>query len=110
MDPQHILGRMCRRHGLPQTGSERLLPLIERALISPKEVRERILSLVDQSLSRQAAGSDQVRPELVFQDLDSETLLSVAKLLHNWAPSTDLLDMPGDLGRLFQEGETTDPD
>lgn len=103
MDPQQLLTRMCRRHGLPQSGTERLLPLIERALISPEDVRERILTIVDQSLARQAAGSDRVNPEHVFRDLDAETLKSVAKLLHNWAPSTDLLDMPGTLGHLFRE-------
>lgn len=103
MDPHQLLTRMCKRHGLPQSGAKRLLPLIERALVSPDQVRDRILTLVDQSLARQAATNAETRPERVFQDLDSETLRSVAQLLHNWAPSSDLLDLPGALGQLFRE-------
>lgn len=105
MDPHQLLTRMCERHGLPRSGAKRLLPLIERALVSPHQVRDRILTLVDQSLARQAASSAEARPERVFHDLDDETLRSVAKLLHDWAPSSDLLDLPGALGKLFREEE-----
>ncbi len=103
MDPHQLLTSMCERHGLPQSGAKRLLPLIERALVSPNQVRDRILTLVDQSLARQAASNAEARPEKVFHDLDNETLRSVAQLLHDWAPSSDLLDLPGALGLLFKE-------
>ena len=102
MDPQQLLQRMCERHGLPERRADRLLPLIRRALVSPQDVRDRILQLVDQSLARQAAGDPKAGAEQVFEDLDSAVLLSVAKLLHNWAPSSAFLDLPGDLGSMFR--------
>lgn len=104
MDPQQFLQRMCDRHGLDTDRSERLLPLIKRALVSPRDVRERILSLVDHSLARQASSQADVSPELVFRDLDEQVLQSVAKMLHTWAPSTALDDLPGSLGSLFDTG------
>ncbi|MFT7676345.1 MAG: hypothetical protein ACI8QC_000315 [Planctomycetota bacterium] len=95
---------MCDRHGLDMDRSERLLPLIKRALVSPRDVRERILSLVDHSLARQASSQAAVDPEVVFHDLDEQVLQSVAKMLHTWAPSTALDELPGTLGGLFDTG------
>ena len=52
MDARRLLRRMCHRHGLPFQDASRLLPLVERALISPIDVRDRILHLVDDNLAR----------------------------------------------------------
>ena len=56
MDARSLLQRMCERHDLPFGEASRLVPLIERALNSPHDVRDRILVLVENNLARKATG------------------------------------------------------
>lgn len=109
MDARRLLGRMCARHGLHMQDAIRLLPLIERALLSPHNVRDRILSLVDHNLARKATSqSRQEDPRLVQEDLDEEILFSVARVLHGWTPSPKLLELGRLLPDLFPPGFSFD--
>lgn len=104
MDARRLLKRMCQRHGLPLQGSVRLLSLIERALISPADVRDRILTLVDGNLARRARSPHSATPEQVHVELDEEVLLSVGRVLHGWTPSSKVLHLGQVLPDLFPEG------
>lgn len=87
----------------------RLLPLIERALLSPHNVRDRILSLVDHNLARKATPRQRDEPrELVQEDLNEEILHSVARVLHGWTPSAKLLELGRLLPDLFPPGFSFD--
>ena len=121
MDARRLLQRMCARHGLTVQDAIRLLPLIERALQAPQNVRDRILALVEHNLTRKAAGagaedgpsvpSAPAQGELSgpFQaDLDAEILLSVARVLHGWTPSAKLLELGRVLPNLFPPGFSFD--
>lgn len=125
---------MCARHGLSLQESIRLLPLIERALTAPQNVRDRILALVEHNLTRksqsrptaeeaaemlrEAIQEDPIGAEAAQQpasprdpvqkDLDEEILLSVARVLHAWAPSTRLLELGKILPDLFPPGFSFD--
>ena len=105
MDAQRLLRRMCERHRLPFERAETLLPLIERALISPDAVRDRILALVDTNLSKQKDGdSPGSTLSAVERDLDEEVLVSVAKVMHNWAGKGKPTNLGNDLPGLFPGG------
>lgn len=104
MDARSLLQRMCSRHGLPFQDASRLLPLIERALISPNDVRDRILILVDNNLARRASGDPSAVPGQVQRDLDEEVLVSVSRVLHGWTPSPKVLDLSKILPDLFPDG------
>ena len=105
MDPQRLLRKMCDRHGLPYGEVERLEPLVQRALQSPESVRDRILTMVETNLAkRNGTTTPESSNEALFQDLDEEVLISVARVLHAWAPSGKVLDVGGALPRLFPEG------
>ena len=108
MDARRLLQRMCARHGLSLGTAVRLLPLIERALLSPQDVRDRILQLVDHNLARKARSDANPHPHLVQVDLDEEILLSVAKVLHRWTPSSKLLELGKVLPDLFPPGFSLD--
>jgi hypothetical protein len=92
---------MCARHGLPYTQAEQLIPLVQRALEAPDEVRDRILTLIEGNLARRASGK--VSIERLFEDLDQEVLISVARVLHGWHPSDKVVEMGGLLPRLFPD-------
>ena len=112
MDANRLLEHLCARHGLSLADAQGLLPLVERALTSPKEVRERILSLVEANLAKKAGGSGEATLDQLERDLDEEVLRAVAKTLHGWEPSPRVrefgapgaegeggpLDLPGGLG------------
>ncbi len=104
MDARSLLQRMCARHDLPFTEAARLLPLIERALNSPHHVRDRILVLVENNLARRATGQTARTIEPVQRDLDDEVLCSVARVLHNWTPTSKILDLGKVMPDLFPEG------
>ena len=104
MDARNLLLRMCERHDLPFGEASRLLPLIERALNSPHHVRDRILVLVENNLARKATGNAAATTEQVHRDLDEEVLVSVAKVLHNWTPSSKILDLGQVMPDLFPDG------
>lgn len=92
MTPQHILRDLCRRHGLPMKDGQRLLPLIDRALESPPNVRSRLLRLVDRSLEKRAAEQGD-RPTRG----DRQALVAVARVLHKWNPGGDLFELGQEL-------------
>jgi len=92
---------MCKRHGLAFRQVSRLVPLIQRALMSPEDVRDRILSMVETNLARRASGAPVDPTVKVHQDLDLEVLLSVARVLHGWIPSSKVLELGQVLPNLF---------
>lgn len=104
MDARNLLQRMCDRHDLPFAEASRLLPLIERALASPRHVRDRILVLIENNLARKATGGSAPTHELVHRDLDEEVLVSVCRVLHGWTPSSKVLDLGRVLPDLFPDG------
>jgi len=104
MDPNRLLQRMCDRHGLPVSEAEPLVPLVQRALASPHQVRDRILVLVETNLARKAGKEDCDDREALFADLDEEVLSSVAHVLSDWTPSSRVLDIGGTLPDLFPDG------
>ncbi|MDA1266989.1 MAG: hypothetical protein O2816_18065 [Planctomycetota bacterium] len=101
MDARRLLLRMCTRHQLAYSDASRLLPLIERALTSPNHVRDRILVLVENNLARKATGNAARTTEQVHRDLDEEVLVSVTRVLHNWTPTSKVLDLGQVLPGLF---------
>ncbi len=92
---------MCQRHGLPYEQASQLIPLVQRALEAPDEVRDRILTLIEGNLARRAASRENAKG--LAEDLDQEVLLSVARILHAWDPSDRVMEMGGILPRLFPE-------
>ena len=103
MDARNLLLRMCERHQIPFGDASRLLPLVERALNSPHHVRDRILVLVENNLSRKATGHAALTSEKVHGDLDDEVLFSVARVVHNWTPGSKVLDVREILPGLFPD-------
>jgi hypothetical protein len=117
MDATRLLERLCARHGLSVDEARGLLPLVERALVSPIDVRDRILCLIETNLARKAGGQGEATIEQLERDLDEEVLRAVALTLHSWEPSQRVrelgageerdevagegggeLDLPGGLG------------
>ena len=90
MIPENLVEALCRRHGLPTSVGTRLVPLVRRALHSPDAIRDRILALVDRNLAKIAAG--QATEDSIWLDIDKEVLISVARVLHGWSPSDQMLD------------------
>lgn len=88
MDPTTLLELLCRRHGVTLEFGKRFLPLVERAVQAPEDVRERILKLVEGSLKREGKR----KPRLRDIEDDEELLVLVAKVLDGWAPPGWLLD------------------
>ena len=89
MDPERLLERLCRRHGVDPGDATRLRPLLERALISSPRVRTRILSLIESHLARRSEAGAPPSADSVERELDEEVLVSVARTLHHWSPSQD---------------------
>jgi len=96
MDANRLLERLCARHGLVPGDASALLPLVERALVSPKDVRDRILTLVDSNLAKRARGEGEATLDDLERDLDEEVLRAVAKTLHAWEPSKRVRGLGGD--------------
>jgi hypothetical protein len=98
MNPEQLLRTMCARLGLPFRHGTRLLPLVERAVRSPDDVRERLLSLVEANLAHTAEKGRRQDEHSLAGKLDGEVLTAVARVLHAWSPSRlmmDLGDKPG---------------
>lgn len=104
MDPERLLTRMCTRHGLRLEEASRLLPMVERALESPAQIRDRLLRLVEENLARRSPTHDSPSLRETTADLEEEILFSVARILHNWAPSGKILDLSRLLPKLFPGG------
>ena len=93
MDPQHLLEELCRRHGVPPERGARLLPLVRWALEGSAAARERILSVVEETLAQRALEAE--RPGEI-EAANRSILVAVARVLHDWTPSAGLLGMGGD--------------
>ena len=91
MTPESLLHAMCKRHDISPENGQALLPLIRKALDSPLEIRNRILFLVDGNLAERARGANKARS--LLDSHDDELLRSVAKVMHNWTPSSSVLEM-----------------
>jgi len=97
MNPENVVRALCARHGLPPEAGAPYMPLIERALAAPEDVRERLLTLVDGSLAQRAQGIP--GDPLPRKDADREVLVAVARVLHGWTPSAPMLDLGSATGR-----------
>jgi hypothetical protein len=98
MTPESTLRALCERNQVPYSYGERLLPIVRSALEAPESTRERILALVERNLQQRADGI--AGTEKLARSLEYETLLAVARVLHDWSPSDPLLDLGRTLGRL----------
>jgi hypothetical protein len=85
MSAEEKLQELCRRYGLPRSGSDHLLPLVERGLSSPPRIGRCLLAVVEATLATQAAaaGADRAR---LREQLDQRVLLALASVLHDWEP------------------------
>ena len=90
MDPQELMRRLCRRHGVIPARGERLLPLVRWALESPREIRERILKIVEDTLAWHAR-TEEAPGEASGSAASPTVLVAVAKVLHGWSPSDRIL-------------------
>lgn len=104
MTPELLLRTLCEQHALPYSQGSRLLPLVRRAFEAPREVRDRILILVDRNLREQSERIPE--SERLAQNLEDQILVAVARVLHDWSPSEPLLDISNRLGDLgLPDGE-----
>ena len=93
MDAERLLQELCARHGVDAGRGARLLPLIRWALRGPEDARERILALVERTLSK---GGPEVKDQKQFNDAaDRAVLISVARILHSWTPAPRILELGG---------------
>lgn len=90
MSPEILASQMCLRHGLSTHVARRLVPLVGKALAAPDVLRERILVVLDHNLAKIARG--EAREDAIWLDLDQEMLTNVARVLHTWTPSGQMLD------------------
>lgn len=86
MDAERLLKRMCARHGLSSATEHELLPLMQRALISPDDVRRRIFAMIEDTVRRRSEGDATATLAALEQDLDDEVLRAVALRVHTWDP------------------------
>ena len=91
MTAEDLLRAMCERNGLPASSGERLLPLVRRALQAPSDVRNRILTLVENNLIKKA--QDQLDSKRLWNEMDNAVLVAVARVLHDWDPSSSVLEL-----------------
>lgn len=96
MDPETLLRRLCRAHGVPPARGRRLYPLICWALESPPEVRERILAIVEETLAWRGEEGDGERPP--EPTASPAVLIAVARVLHEWSPSERILGIGSEGG------------
>ena len=78
--------------------------MVERALESPAQLRDRLLRLVEENLARRSPKSAAPSLRETTRDLEEEILFSVARILHNWTPSGKILDLSRLLPKLFPDG------
>jgi hypothetical protein len=90
MESKRLLKELCRRHGIEYESGAPLLPMIERALQSPREVRIRLLRLVERTL--RFTGEDVYPSELAEAAHSNDVLSAVARALHDWNPPEEFLD------------------
>ena len=90
MESKRLLKELCRRHGIAFESGIPLLPMIERALQSPREARIRLLKLVERTL--RLSEEDIYPSELAEAAHSADVLKAVARVLHDWDPPEDLLD------------------
>jgi hypothetical protein len=89
MEAERLLKELCRRHGVTFEEGSTLLPMVQRALQSPREARIRLLVLVEQTLRFTTDGA---YPEgLAEAAHDPNILMAVAKALHDWTPPEEFL-------------------
>jgi len=84
MESKRLLKELCRRHGIDYESGTPLLPMIERALQSPREVRIRLLRLVERTL--QFTNEEAYPSDLAEAAHSPDILKAVAKALHDWNP------------------------
>ncbi|MFM7282124.1 MAG: hypothetical protein ACKO32_10130 [Planctomycetia bacterium] len=106
MTPELLLRTLCEQHALPYAQGLRLLPLVRRAFEAPRDVRDRILSLVDRNLREQAERMPE--SERLTQNLEDQILMAVARVLHDWSPSEPLLDISRRLSDLELPSDEAD--
>lgn len=98
MTPEDTLRALCERNHVPYGEGQRLLPIVQRALEAPIATRDRILALVDQNLQQRV--TSEAGHQQLARDIEHETLLAVARVLHDWTPSEPLLGLGSTLGGL----------
>ena len=79
-----------------------MLPLVRRALQAPSDVRNRILTLVENNLVKKAQGK--LDSTTLWNEMDNAVLVAVARVLHEWDPSSSVLE----LGRRLEGVDTQD--
>ena len=86
MEPQKKINELCRKHGVSPAFGNRLRPLLEKAVVSPPEKRQRLIELVERSFEEEGR---RVRRLLAPADLPPEEfdlIKTVAGALHSWDP------------------------
>lgn len=89
MEAERLLKELCRRHDVPLEEGLTLLPMVRRALQSPREARIRLLLLVEQTLRFTA--NDTYPEALAEAAHDPDILTAVARALHDWTPPDEFL-------------------
>lgn len=89
-----MLRLLCDRYDVSPEEARSLEPLVARAFDSEPDVRDHLLGLVEDALSKGAELPGQTMLDRIEEDLDLEVLKRVARALHLWQPDD------GALGRL----------
>lgn len=89
MNARRLFERICERHGIESESHAEYVPLVERAIVSPEKVRDKILRMVEANLARRAQGDPTATFIGLERNLDEEVLIAVAERLHGWAPHWD---------------------
>jgi hypothetical protein len=101
MNPDSLARSLCERHGLPTEHADLLLPLLRKTVQAPDAVRDRILEILEANLKQVASGK--AAPDKIWIDLDHEVLVAVARVIHKWTPSGEMLDFGAMIDRLGLE-------
>ena len=90
MESKRLLNELCKKHGITFEDGMPLLPMVERALQSPREARIRLLKLVERTLR---LSEKEIYPSQLIEVAHSpDVLKAVARVLHDWNPPEDFLD------------------
>lgn len=90
MESKRLLNELCRKNGIAFEDGLPLLPMVERALQSPREARIRLLKLVERTLR---LSEEEIYPSQLIEVAHSpDVLKAVARVLHDWNPPEDFLD------------------
>ena len=92
MDPEALLASLCERHGVSPEQGARLLPLVKWALKGPEASRDRILAVVERTLSGQGGTAAERKAELDAA-ADHAVLVAVARVLHGWSPNEQFMGL-----------------